>query len=119
MEFTDKRATPRLDISIAASFQHRQGRVINTQRVACHVQNVSAGGVCFCTEDELHRGDQFLLTVTLTDDSGELKLFGDVVWQAPLNEELYQTGARLYDEHGEQDSRYAAIVTQMLADIGT
>lgn len=118
MEFMDKRATPRLDISLAASFQHRKGKVVDTQRIDCHVQNVSAGGVCFCTEDELQRGDQFLLTITLSDNSGELHLFGDVVWQSPLNEELYQTGARLYNEHGEQDDHYAAIVTQMLADIG-
>ena len=68
-------------------------------RYPCEIIDISEGGVRFNIRFQLAVGATFIFIQTKPDGSLSM-LCGEVVWRRDFNEDMYQYGARLFDEDG-------------------
>lgn len=68
-------------------------------RYPCEIIDISEGGVRFNVKFKLAVCDTFIFIQT-RPDGGLSMLCGEAVWRRVFNEDMYQYGARLFDEDG-------------------
>lgn len=77
----------------------RVGDEILRIRYPCEIVDISEGGVRFNVRFQLAVGAAFIFIQTKPDGSLSM-LCGEVVWRRIHGEDMYQYGARLFDEDG-------------------
>ncbi len=68
-------------------------------RYPCEIVDISEGGVRFNIRFQLAVGAAFIFIQTMPDGSLSM-LCGEVVWKRDFNEDMYEYGARLFNEDG-------------------
>jgi Tfp pilus assembly protein PilZ len=106
---SEKRGNKRSPVELAASFG------VDAQALPSYeatVKNISQGGFCFQTKNQL-RPDQILNLCVETDDKGRIQIDVKVVWvQSNVAKGESMVGVQLVNQNDEQHKRLLEITDQ-------
>ena len=70
-----------------------------------HVKDISFGGICLITDQQLPEGKMFTLQFTFPNDLEPVELHGRVQWSRPGGEHLFENGMSFWRVDAETEKR--------------
>ncbi len=84
----EKRRIPRLPLDVEVNYS---GRAIARSK------DISEGGICLISEEELIPEDYITLIFHLPPTDEQIKAYGKVMWSNKVSEHLFETGINFWD----------------------
>jgi len=93
---SDKRKFPRLKDSCVLRFRKVEADTLPEDGVEALTVNISGGGICFSSPNDLEVGALLAIELTLPDFNSAVVSFGRTAWCEPGGDGTYQVGLEFW-----------------------
>ncbi len=112
----DKRRFPRANYKCIITIR----RVVNSQKLYTHTENVGVGGICVFLEEDLKLFEEVGLALMLEDSTQPIECMGRVVWQVPRRDlkqkrQIFDIGIEFIDLSDKDKQRVEMLVEEILS----
>jgi len=85
---TEKRQLPRLPLDVEVNY---------SSRAIARSKDISEGGICLISEEELQTEDYLTLVFHIPPSDEKVEAYGKVMWSKKASEHLFESGINFWD----------------------